>query len=104
MWLTFDDSTVKKAYMGRDFMVSLAFYRNTNCTVAVNYNYDFALFKQTPRPRQPKVAKTVVAKDNQTSVKNVHNLEVPPPAAASKSTDPLNEQSVPSCVEQESIS
>ena len=95
--------------MGCEFMVSLAFYRNTNSTVAVNYNYDFALFKQTPRPRLPKVAKTVgrltvVEKDDQTLVKNVENLESAPSVEASQSADPLNAQSVPSGVEQESIS
>ena len=67
LWLTFDDSKVRKSYMARKFQVQLAFYRNTSSTVPVQYNYDFALFKQTPHPRLPKISKIVVEKDDTTA-------------------------------------
>ena len=67
LWLTFNDSKVRKSYMARKFQVQLAFYRNTSSTVAVQYNYDFALFKQTPHPRLPKVSMIVVEKEDTTA-------------------------------------
>ena len=60
VWLTFNDSRVRKSYMGHPFQINMAFYRNTSNTVPITYNYDFAIFKQIPRPRLPKIGKMPV--------------------------------------------
>ena len=48
--------------MGRPFQVNMAFYRNTSSTEAITFNYDFALFKQIPPPRLPKIGKPLTGK------------------------------------------
>ena len=46
MWLSLDNTEVKKANMSGMFRVNLAFYRNINTSKCVDYNIDFAAIKQ----------------------------------------------------------
>ena len=50
MWLCMDDATVKKAYLGKKFWINLAFFRNTSATLPLLREYDFAQFRQMPKP------------------------------------------------------
>ena len=43
MWLSLDNTEVKKANMSGMFRVNLAFYRNINTSKCVDYNIDFDL-------------------------------------------------------------
>ena len=53
MWLSVDNTEVKKANMSGMFRVSLAFYRNINTSKCVDYNIDFAAIKQGCTRRRP---------------------------------------------------
>ena len=54
MWLCMDDATVRKAYLGKKFRINLAFFQNTSATVPLLREYDFAQFRQMPKPRMPR--------------------------------------------------
>ena len=54
IWLGMDDATVRKAYLGKKFQIYLAFFRNTSATVPLFREYDFAQFRQMPKPRMPR--------------------------------------------------
>ena len=51
VWLCFDDTVVRKAYLGETFRVMLAFYRNISSTKPIMYQFNLAQFKQMPKPR-----------------------------------------------------
>ena len=53
MWLSLDNTEVKKANMMGMFRVNLAFYRNINTSKCVDYNIDFAAIKQGHTRRCP---------------------------------------------------
>ena len=53
MWLSLDNTEVKKANMNGMFRVNLAFYRNINTSKCVDYNIDFAAIKQGRTRRCP---------------------------------------------------
>ena len=53
MWLSIDNTEVKKANMSGMFRVNLAFYRNINTSKCVDYNIDFATIKQGHTRRRP---------------------------------------------------
>ena len=53
MWLSLDNTEVKKANMSGMFRVNLAFYRNINTSKCVDYNIDFAAIKQGCTRRRP---------------------------------------------------
>ena len=55
MWLCMDDATVRKAYLGKKFWINLAFFQNTSATVPLPREYDFAQFKQMPKPLHPEM-------------------------------------------------
>ena len=54
MWLCMDDATVRKAYLGKKFRINLAFFRNTSTTLPLLREYDFAQFRQMPKPCVPR--------------------------------------------------
>ena len=45
MWLSLDNTEVKKANLSGMFRVNLAFYRNINTSKCVDYNIDFVAIK-----------------------------------------------------------
>ena len=49
-----DDATVRKAYLGKKFWINLAFFRNTTTTLPLLREYDFAQFRQMPKPSTPR--------------------------------------------------
>ena len=53
MWLSLDNTEVKKANMSGMFRVNLAFYRNINTSKCVDYNIDFVAIKQGRARRHP---------------------------------------------------
>ena len=53
MWLSLDNTEVKKANMSGMFRVNLAFYRNINTSKWVDYNIDFVAIKQGRARRRP---------------------------------------------------
>ena len=53
MWLSLDNTEVKKANMSGMFRVNLAFYHNINSSKCVDYNIDFAAIKQGRARRCP---------------------------------------------------
>ena len=53
MWLSLDNTEVKKANMSGMFRVNLAFYHNINTSKCVDYNIDFAAIKQGHARRCP---------------------------------------------------
>ena len=53
MWLSLDNTEVKKANMSGMFKVNLAFFRNINTPKCVDYNIDFADIKQGCARRHP---------------------------------------------------
>ena len=53
MWLSLDNTEVKKANMSGMFRVNLAFYRNINTSKCVDYNIDFVDIKQGHARRCP---------------------------------------------------
>ena len=53
MWLSLDNTEVKKANMSGMFRVNLAFYRNINTSKCVDYNIDFVAIKQGCTRRRP---------------------------------------------------
>ena len=53
MWLSLDNTEVKKANMSGMFRVNLAFYRNINTSKCVDYNIDFVAIKQGCARRRP---------------------------------------------------
>ena len=53
MWLSLDNTEVKKANMSGMFRVNLAFYRNINTSKCVDYNIDFVAIKQGRARRRP---------------------------------------------------
>ena len=58
MWLSLDNTEVKKANMSRMFRVNLAFYCNINTSKCVDYNIDFAAIKQGHARRPPLLVKS----------------------------------------------
>ena len=53
MWLSLDNTEVKKANMSWMFRVNLAFYHNINTSKCVDYNIDFVAIKQGHTRRRP---------------------------------------------------
>ena len=53
MWLSLDNTEVKKANMSGMFRVNLAFYRNIYTSKCVDYNIDFVTIKQGRTRRHP---------------------------------------------------
>ena len=53
MWLSLDNTEVKKANLTGMFRVNLAFYRNINTSKCVDYNIDFVDIKQGRARRRP---------------------------------------------------
>ena len=53
IWLSLDNTEVKKANMAGMFRVNLAFYHNINTSKCVDYNIDFADIKQGHARRWP---------------------------------------------------
>ena len=53
MWLSLDNTEVKKAKMSGMFRVNLAFYHNINTSKCVDYNIDFVAIKQGCARRRP---------------------------------------------------
>ena len=53
MWLSLDNTEVKKANLSGMFRVNLAFYRNINTSKCVDYNIDFVAIKQGRARRRP---------------------------------------------------
>ena len=53
MWLSLDNTEVKKANMSGMFRVNLAFYHNINTSKCVDYNIDFVVIKQGRARRRP---------------------------------------------------
>ena len=53
MWLSLDNTEVKKANLSGMFRVNLAFYRNINTSKCVDYNIDFVAIKQGRARRHP---------------------------------------------------
>ena len=53
MWLSLDNTEVKKANMSGMFRVNLAFYPNINTSKCVDYNIDFVTIKQGCTRRRP---------------------------------------------------
>ena len=53
MWLSLDNTEVKKANMSGMFRVNLAFYRSINTSKCVDYNIDFVAIKQGCTRRRP---------------------------------------------------
>ena len=59
MWLSLDNTEVKKANLSGMFRVNLAFYRNINTSKCVDYNIDFVAIKQgRARRRLPLLVKS----------------------------------------------
>ena len=50
MWLCMHDATFRKAYLGKKFRINLAFFQNTSATLPLLREYDFAQFRQMPKP------------------------------------------------------
>ena len=53
MWLSLDNTEVKKANLSGMFRVNLAFYHNINTSKCVDYNIDFVAIKQGHARRRP---------------------------------------------------
>ena len=53
IWLSLDNTEVKKANMSGMFRVNLAFYRNINTSKCADYNIDFVAIKQGRARRRP---------------------------------------------------
>ena len=47
VWLQYDNEVVKKANLGGQFCVNLAFFRHVQTSTAVKYDLDFATIKQS---------------------------------------------------------
>ena len=63
IWLGMDDATVRKAYLGKKFRINLAFFRNTTTTLPLVREYDFAQFRQMPKPSVPRNVASLSAID-----------------------------------------
>ena len=55
MWLSLDNTEVKKANMSGMFRINLGFYQNINTSKCVDYNIDFVAIKQGHARRCPQV-------------------------------------------------
>ena len=86
VWLCFNDTVVKKAYLGETFRVMLAFYRNISSMKPIMYQFDLAQFKQMPKPRAKRSVVASGSKSQKTPI---------PPKGAGRGVSTASENVTP---------